>query len=215
MDGGKIFYLLVQGFFLGYGPCLMTCVPILLPYTITKKHWKEGFEATLTFSLSRLSVYLVLGGIAGYVGAYLMDFYYLSKFQYNIQGALAFMLILIGALILFGKDTGIKFCHVESGNMVALGILVGLSPCLPMIGMLLEIALLSRSFLDGVIYSFAFGIGTVLSPILVIGTLAPMIGKRVDNRVRKAFVSLCGILLILMGLFVFYNLVGMFRSSVS
>jgi sulfite exporter TauE/SafE len=125
------------------------------------------------------------------------------------------MLILIGFLIIFGKDTGLKFCHVESGNMVILGILVGLSPCLPLVGVLLEIALLSKGFFDGVIYSFAFGIGTVLSPMLLIGTLAPMIGKRVDLKVRKYFIFACGFLLILMGLFVFYDLIGMFRSSVS
>lgn len=209
MDAGKILYLLVQGFFLGYGPCLVTCVPILLPYTITKKHWKEGLEAAFTFSLSRLAVYVVLGGIVGFIGAHIMDFYYTSKVQYNIQGIMAFCLIGIGMLVIFGKDTGLKFCRVEKGNMVVLGILVGLSPCLPLLGVLLEIALLSRSFLDGVIFSFAFGIGTVLSPMLLIGAFAPTIGVKFNAKTMRFFVFICGLLLILMGIMVFYNLIGM------
>lgn len=212
MDSGKLLYILFQGFFLGYGPCLMTCVPILLPYTITKKHWKEGLEATLTFSLSRLAVYVALGGLAGYIGAFLMRFFYETLVHFYIQGAMAFMLLLIGILVLFGKDTGIKFCRVKEGNMVVLGILVGLSPCLPLIGILLEIALLSENFISGMIYSFTFGIGTVLSPLLVIGTVAPMAGKRFSERVQRTFVYLCGIFLILMGLYIFSNLAGMFKA---
>jgi len=208
MDIGKILYLLVQGFFLGYGPCLVTCVPILLPYTITKGHWKEGLEAALTFSLSRLAVYVVLGGLSGYIGAFLMQYYYTSMFKFYIQGALVFALILIGTLILFGKDTGLKFCRVEEGNMVILGILVGLSPCLPLLGILLEIALLSNNFLEGMIYSFSFGIGTVLSPMLIIGALAPVVGRRIDQRIKRGFVFICGLLIILMGVYIFRNLIG-------
>ena len=208
---GKILYILFQGFLLGYGPCLVTCVPILLPYTLTKKHWRQGFEATLTFSLSRLAVYVVLGGVAGYIGAFLMGFFYETMVHFYIQGIMAFMLLLIGILVLFGKDTGIKFCQVKEGNMVILGVLVGLSPCLPLIGILLEIALLSDSFVSGMIYSFTFGIGTVLSPLLLIGTIAPLIGKRLSERLQRAFVYLCGVFLILMGLYIFSNLVGMFK----
>lgn len=212
MDTGKILYLLIQGFFLGYGPCLLTCVPILLPYTVTKKHWKEGFIATLTFSLSRLAVYVVLGGISGYVGAFLMKFYFTSMFPYYMQGAMAFVLILIGMFVLFGKGTGLKFCGVEESNMVLLGVLVGLSPCLPLIGILLEIALLSENFVSGMVYSFAFGIGTVISPLLLIGTLAPSIGKRLNQKIQRVFIFLCGLLLILMGLLIFRNLTGMFGA---
>lgn len=211
MDTGKILYLLFQGFLLGYGPCLVTCVPILLPYTVTKKHWKEGLEATLTFSLSRLAVYVVLGGISGYIGAVLIRFFYTTMVHFYIQGIMAFMLMLIGILVLLGKNTGIKFCQVREGNMVILGILVGLSPCLPLIGILLEIALLSENFISGMVYSFAFGIGTVLSPLLLIGTLAPVVGKRFSEKIQHAFIYACGTLLILMGVYIFYNLLGMFK----
>ena len=212
MDIGKILYLLLQGFFLGYGPCLMTCAPILIPYTINKKHWKEGLEAALTFALARLSVYLFLGGVAGYIGAFLMRYYYTTMFHYYVQGAMVLLLIVIGLLVLFGEGTGLKFCRVREGNMVILGILVGLSPCLPLLGILLEIALLSGNFLEGVIYSFAFGIGTVLSPMLVIGAVAPMLGSKVNEKMRQAFVFVCGATLIIMGLMIFYNLLKMLNT---
>ena len=211
MYTGKIFYLLLQGFFLGYGPCLMTCAPILLPYVLSKKHWKEGLIATLEFSLARLLVYVILGGVAGYIGAFLVQFYFTTLFSFYIKGALAFVLILIGLLIMFGKGTQLGFCRIERGNMFLLGLLVGLSPCFPLVGILLEIALLSDSLIKGMIYSFAFSIGTIISPLLILGAIAPHVGTKVSQKLREGFVFVCGILIILMGLSVFSSIIWAMR----
>jgi sulfite exporter TauE/SafE len=211
MDAGKILYLVLQGVILGFGPCLLICAPILIPYTIHKDHWYDGLVATLEFSVGRLAAYMVLGGLVGMVGAMFADMFFATMIHYYVQGVLAFVLIIIGILILFGKETGLRFCQLHQGNMITLGVLVGLSPCLPMLGMLLEVALIANNFLDGVIYSFAFGIGTVISPLLILGTFAPSFGSKISIDMRNLFVFICGLLLIVMGLYVFYNLVGMFR----
>ena len=199
----KILYLTIQGFLFGYGPCLATCVPVLLPYVGTKKNWKEGFLAALTFSLGRLFVYVILGGLFGYFGAFIMKYYYYLGIYHYLKAVLSVILIIIGSLVIMGKNFNFRFCGAGEGNMAVLGMLVGISPCAPLIGILLEIALLSDNFFAGFAYSFFFGIGTVLSPMLLIAAVIPMIGGRFDQKVFRVFTSLCGAMMILAGLYIF------------
>ena len=199
----KMLYLFVQGFFLGFGPCLMTCAPIIIPYVGTKKDWREGLAATLSFSLGRLAVYLVLGGLFGYFGAYILKAYYSSGISYYIKAVLASIVIILGVAVISGKDFNFKFCRAVEGNMAVLGLLVGLSPCIPLIGIMIEIALFSDNFLAGLVYSFFFGMGTILSPILLIGAIAPVIGGALTQRFARTFNAVCGALLIIVGLYIF------------
>ncbi len=205
MDIGKILYLGLQGFFLGFGPCLVTCAPIMLPIAGTKKTWQEGFFAALSFSLGRLVVYTILGGLFGYFGAFLLKYYYASGFYYYIQTILSVFLISIGVAVMLGKEIRFRFCGVGEGNAAVLGVLVGLSPCIPLIGVLLEIAFISNSFLAGLVYSFSFGIGTIISPLLLLGAVIPLVGSRIDQRVFKIFTYLCGLMLILGGIYIFFR----------
>lgn len=201
----KILYLTLQGFFFGFGPCLLTCAPIVLPYAGTKKTWKEGFFAVLSFSLGRLAVYMILGGLFGYFGAFILKFYYASGVYYYIQTILSVALISVGAAVLLGREINFRFCKAGEGNMAVLGVLVGMSPCIPLIGILLEIALLSDNFLAGFAYSFFFGIGTVISPLLLLGAVIPLVGGRINPKLFKIFTYLCGAMLILAGVFLIFR----------
>jgi sulfite exporter TauE/SafE len=198
----KIIYLTVQGFLFGYGPCLATCAPVLLPYVGTKKTWKEGFFAALSFSLGRLAVYVVLGGLFGYFGAFIMKYYYSTGMFHYLKAVLSLILIVIGITVVLGKNFNVKFCGAGEGNMAVLGMLVGISPCAPLIGILLEIALLSDNFFAGFAYSFFFGIGTVLSPMLLIAAVIPMIGGRFNQKVFRIFTYLCGSMMVLAGMYI-------------
>jgi len=216
MPIGKISYLLAQGFIIGYGPCLAICIPILLPYIAgTRRTWQEGLVSTIYFSLTRLIVYILLGGVSGYVGAFLISFYYYNSLSYYIWSAGAGMLMLVGVLIILGKNMDFGVCHVVSrrllmdrptSGMIVLGLLVGFSPCLPLIGILLEIALLAHNFAIGAMYGLFFGIGTVLSPLLLVGALAPVIGGSLYARpvIYRLFTLLCGFTMIGLGLYVVF-----------
>ena len=203
MQIDKIIYLTVQGFLFGYGPCLATCAPILLPYIGTKKTWKEGFFAALSFSLGRLAVYVMLGGVFGYFGAFITGYISSPGTYHSLRAVLSVMLIFIGISVILGKNFNFKFCGAGEGNMALLGVLVGLSPCMPLIGILLEIALLSDRFFAGFAYSFFFGIGTVLSPMLLIATVIPMIGGRFDQKVFKIFNIICGAMMVIAAAYIF------------
>ncbi len=202
MNIGKMIYLFAQGFFLGFGPCLMTCAPILLPYAATRKNWREGLFSALSFSLARVAVYVVLGALFGYFGAYILNFYYHSAAGYYVKTVMAGVVVIIGSAVIAGKDTNVRFCGAGQGNMFLLGLLAGLSPCLPLIGILTEVALISDNFFTGALYSLSFGAGTVLSPILLIGAFAPVVGRALTERFARTFSVICGVLLVGIGFYI-------------
>ena len=210
MDMSRLFYILLQGFVIGAGPCLLICAPIIVPYIAgTKRSWQEGLKATLIFSFTRLFIYTILGAASGLIGAYLIRIFISTPFGYHVWSVGASFIIVLGLLIIFGKKLNMGFCRflnkyaVEGpvASMVILGLLVGLSPCLPLIGILIEIALLSERILIGALYGFTFGIGTVLSPLLLLGALAPVLPGRLlqSDVANRIFNSVCGVLLVLVG----------------
>jgi sulfite exporter TauE/SafE len=211
-DLGKLAYLFIQGFAVGSGPCLLICAPILLPYIAgTKRTWQEGLKATLVFGLTRLLVYTLLGGAVGYIGYYLFRLFLIQFWGAMLAVLAGTLIILLGLLIVAGKEINDPFCKylqkntVEKGDrsMVWLGVILGLSPCLPLIAVLMEIMFISAKFYQGFLYGLAFGIGTVISPpLLLLGTLAPLISGKIQTRY---FNMICGSLLILFGIYLILN----------
>ena len=213
MDFQRLVYLLAQGFVVGAGPCLLICGPLILPYIAgTKRSWQEGLHATLIFSLTRLAVYVVLGALSGLIGAFMLAIFLGTPFAYHVWTAGAFIIISLGILIILGRGFNLGFCRGICGHtldnsvpsMVFLGLLIGFSPCLPLIAVMIEIALFSGNMLVGGIYGFTFGIGTVLSPLLIIGALTPVLPAGIlrSDRAVRIFSIICGALLIIVGLYV-------------
>ena len=57
--------LLLAGFTMGWGPCLIFTTPLLLPYIgATKRNWQGGLKIGLAFSIGRLLALAILGGLA-------------------------------------------------------------------------------------------------------------------------------------------------------
>ncbi len=207
--------LFTQGILLGSGPCLLTCVPIVLPYiAATQKGWKEGLIAVLVFSSSKVLMYSLLGGLFGYIGSYLIQISPAVSRYLWIAGAL--LLIAIGLGLLFGKRHQNPMCkamHVHASsrslmNLFILGIVVGLSPCLPLTTALIQIALTSGGLFDGFLYGLAFGIGTAVSPLLIIGAVSGAVTSRIadNDRYFTTLNRLSGAILIAVGTFILFRL---------
>jgi len=203
--------LFITGLMLGWGPCLGICLPVLLPYIIgTEKGWKNGFFASLAFSVSRLIAYAILGFLAGYAAKLLLNTFYTQKISYYITASGAIVIILLGVLITAGKDFEIPLCNllrkhiIERGmrGIILLGLLVGFSPCAPLAGILTFIILQAKSGIEGFLYGSVFGLGTILSPVLLLGTLAGATTSylkkfhTLSNIISRA----CGVLLVIWGL---------------
>ena len=89
----------------------------------------------------------------------------------------------------------------ETGGLILLGLTVGLLTCLPLLGVLAYIALRATSFWQGALYGFSFGVGQLVSPLILFGVLASSLPAILikNQRTLSFFRSACGFLLFLAG----------------
>lgn len=203
--------LFLLGLSLGAGPCLIVCAPILLPYiAATKKDWIEGLKSTVVFSLFRTLAYIVLGFISAVSYSFIERFisheskYYISLFAGAFVAIIGIILIVTKREIHLPvfKLLGKELLEKSTRSMPLLGLLVGFSPCLPMIGALMLIATDSTSALNGAFLGLSFGMGTFLSPLLLLGMAVGYIPQKVFKTasIQNTFRMICGILLVGYGL---------------
>ena len=196
---------------MGVGPCSLFCLPILIPYVAgTREGWVEGLKATFAFSLSRLSAYTLLGLVAGFSGELLINLLGGTEFSFYIWSIGGLFVSLLGALILLGGELKMASCRLlmrytiddSLKSMGLLGFVVGITPCVPLLGILTYIALSVKSPLVGAFYALCFGLGaSVITPITVIGIVAGVAPRLIfkNPRIYEIFKRSCGLLLLLMG----------------
>ena len=200
--------LFMIGITMAFGPCLFFCSPIVLSYIGgTQDNWQKGFKSVLIFSLSRAFIYVLLGTLAGLFGKILTTS--LDKcglIIYFIGGAL---ISLSGILILMGKNPNLHLCQIlrkytienDIRSSIILGIIIGLLPCTPLLGILVYISLISKDLWQGALLGFSFGVGTIISPLIVFGILVGSLPKIIikSPKIFDIFKKACGFLLFLFG----------------
>ena len=212
--------LFITGVALSWGPCLSFCAPILVPYIAgTQKGWLFGLKASLAFSLARIIPYAVLSSISVILGQFLI-----ASFYQTGKGPLIYLVVggciaLLGLIVLLGKSPHLKFCaplqklSSEGGikGMILLGIVVGFAPCLPLLGVLGYIAFHGQNLMHGLLLGLTFGLGTLISPLILIGPVASEIPQLLFKKplVYKIFSRICGLVLLYLGIAM---LVGVWRA---
>ncbi len=194
------FEALILGILYGLGPCLIFCLPILTPLVMaTARTGKEGIIQTFLFGFGRISTYIFLGGISGYTG-YLLG-------ELISQKVLGIFLIFFGIFILAGyflklnpwpKFSRCSFFLANKGMELSYftGLVIGLSPCPPLLA-LLAMAVLEKSPLIGTGMGLFFGLGSLVTPLIIFGFLA---GKLSSLKEFKTIVPITsGLFLILFG----------------
>jgi sulfite exporter TauE/SafE len=128
-----------------------------------------------------------------------------SKYVLIIGGG---FIILVGILTALGKNLEIKpmpFLYKnilghDKKSVVLLGLVVGLLPCAPLLGVLYYAGLISRSWLESLWYSFSFGLGTFVSPLILLCILAGIIPQWLENKkYYYVFRFICGLVIIFLG----------------
>lgn len=199
----------ILGVTLGWGPCLSFCSPILIPYIAgTQKGWWAGLRTSLGFSLARIIPYVILSLISATLGQYLINRLYQTPLGTGAAVAAGVFVLLLGILIVLEKPQPFHFCPAGKRigadgfkEAILLGLLVGFAPCIPLLGLLTYIAFNSVNFLHGASLGLVFGLGTLISPLILLGPLAGQTGSLLLKKplVYKIFTRICGIVLIYFG----------------
>jgi len=192
------------GLSFGWGPCIASCGPLLISYfAASRKTIRQSIVAYCVFSLSRIAVYMLLGISVFYIAQTL------SRYAQVIAIVSGVFLILIGALIAVGKMADFSWCkplhkcfiEKDTKTFVVFGLIAGIIPCAPFISVASYIGLTAKTLAHGIIYSAAFGLGTILSPLILLsvgaGFIPRILGKA--QRLHAIFNFVCGVVIIVLG----------------
>lgn len=189
-----------------WGPCVSFCAPILFPYiAATQRGWLEGLKVTLAFSLARIIPYIILSLISATLGQYLIARFYQTRPGLIIYIAAGIFIALLGALIVLGKSESLHFClpfkKINARGikeMALLGIIVGFAPCVPLLGLLAYIAFNAHNALHGASLGLIFGLGALISPLILLGSTAGAAAAFLSKRplLYKIVSRSCGVILI-------------------
>ena len=162
-----MFTSLMSGLLLGFGvgtSCMVFCTPVLVPHIVADhRGGKPGLFASIVFSLGRLMAYVTYALALGVAG---------QTLSAGIQSSTSPMLIGMGALlIIYGgslsyghylwPNVTARICgHFGSLNSTfVLGLLMGLTPCLPLM-MAMAYSLTLRDLLATIAFFVFFWLGS-------------------------------------------------------
>lgn len=212
--------IFITGVVLGVGPCLYFCAPIIFPLiATTQSGWFKGLRSVILFSLSRIFAYVVLASVATLFGQLIIHRFYGDRLTKNIHFIMGLFILLIGVVLLLGKSPKLKVCQKlcryttsqSLKSLVILGLLIGFSPCISMLGVLGYITAVSKDLLYGAFLGLCFGLGTMISPLIPLGILSAGLPRLILRKERflDIFNRICGLFLIYLGL---QLLIGILRT---
>jgi sulfite exporter TauE/SafE len=151
-----------------------------------------------------------LGGAVFFLGRFAKERLFIGPlFKYIIILG-GFFIVIVGLLMLLGKRWEFKLCQFlyknilehDKKSIVILGIIIGILPCAPLLAILSYTGLIAKSWLEAVLYSFSFGLGTFMSPLILLVMLAGAIPKFLLDKkeIYKVFSFVCGLIIVFLGI---------------
>ena len=176
------------GLIYGVAVCTASCLPYIASYIAgIGAGFRKGVAVTMIFSGGRIAGYAIIGTLVGIFSALfrlVISESEISPFQIYSSLTFGAITIAIGAFVLFRVRTPKCDCSPQnSQNFVAsagkgrfgidfgafsLGLSRGLILCPPLV-LLLLYSVTFASPVDSVALAVLFGVGTTLSPILLLG----------------------------------------------
>jgi sulfite exporter TauE/SafE len=195
------------------GPCLMFCLPIITAYSLDNKNsrFSSMLDIILFFS-GRLFAYVLLGFIAGISGLIFKK--YLSSVYISYAKIFAgIFIIIVGLFFLHKQKCANSDCKkhdvISRLGLFSVGFLLGITPCAPLVSLLLNIMLMSKAVLESMMYAFCFGVGTFASGILIVliikGAIKIIPKNLFSQELIFVFRILCSIFMIFVGVQLIIN----------
>ncbi|MFH1691696.1 MAG: sulfite exporter TauE/SafE family protein [Candidatus Omnitrophota bacterium] len=208
----KIFWsLFLTGIILGSGPCLFSCGPLLVSYiAATKDNAKSGLRTYLIFSFVRIFVYCFFGLLCGIFGEVVLHKFFESVVLEYLFFAFGVFLVFLGILLVIEKFPFGRCCHSfvcryfgnrDIKSVVLFSLVVSFSPCLPLLAVLGYIVLITDYWFQGVVYMAVFGLGTVVSPLIVLSGTAGYVVQSLQKKENflRFLRIVCGIIIFFLG----------------
>jgi sulfite exporter TauE/SafE len=131
-------------------------------------------------------------------------------------------IILVGLFVCFGKQLELSckclmpqfaeklsfflqsdILEKDVKSAIVLGLIIGLLPCAPLLAVLSYIGLISKSWVSSFWFSFSFGAGTFMSPLILLSIFAgwvPEFLKEKRANYLRIFSFFCGLIIIFLGI---------------
>lgn len=211
----ELYYSAIAFGFFGGVHCLGMCGPIAFALPVDRTNKVRGFFQNLVYQFGRLITYALMGLVFGTLGKGL-SLAGLQQYLSIIMGAMMIIVVLwpskkLGSLGL----TSFVYKHIgsiksklgqllqkrDTKTLFVIGLLNGALPC-GLVYMALIGAIASGNSVEGAIYMFIFGLGTI--PFMFAATLiGNFMSMQLRNKVQKVIpiaVVIIGLLFILRGL---------------
>jgi sulfite exporter TauE/SafE len=194
----------------GFGHCLGMCGPLVASYTLSAGITGSKAFPHLMFNAGRITTYSIIGSLMGLTGTFVNTAGRLAGVQ-NIAAMLTGILMIIMGLSITGMLKGTSL--IERYNSVVLravsvvletespmryyplGLLLGLLPC----GLSYSVFIGAAGTggpLQGMLYVFCFGLGTVPA-LLLFGVVMTYVSSKLRGRLYRA----SGIVVIISGIY--------------
>ena len=195
---GNVIYLFVIGFSYFFGPCLGFCTPLIISYFIpTRTGIKPALKSAVVFSAVRSFTHIILSVIIFSSGRLVINV--LHRYDWIIFVVAGTVICILGILIFLGRHYNFKFVKGGTQDVVLLGLLTGISPCLPHIAVWVYITVEAKSIGQSLVYALSFGAGEFIPPILL-GLLSGKISSLLRGNFFIVVSRICGLLLFGIGL---------------
>jgi thiol:disulfide interchange protein DsbD len=175
----------VIGLVYGLGVCTASCLPYIAGYVAgVGAGFRQGIKITLIFNAGRILAYALIGGLIGLLGGLVTTVAPNALSPFQVYSSLIFgaITIVIGISIIL-KARKPHGCNLQDANVTStrkmgrfginfgaftLGLSRGLIICPPLV-LLLTYALPFSTPLGSTTIAVLFGVGTTISPLLVLG----------------------------------------------
>jgi len=175
------------GLLYGTAFCTSTCLPYIASYIAgVGANFRKGVIATLIYNMGRVIAYALIGGLVGIfsgVFRFVVSESSFSVFQQYSSYGFGIVTIIIGVSILLKGRSTLHGCNPECNNnfgpkkistrfdvrAFSLGFSRGLIVCPYLVAILLLYSIPLASPIDSFVVAILFGLGTALSPMLLLG----------------------------------------------
>lgn len=175
------FSLFLLGMVYGITVCSFSCLSYFGPYLIgTGTGFKDGVVSSCAFGIGKICMYSALGGAAALFGRTLI----VTPTHKLLMGL---VLLAVAFTVPFVSKGGcLKRSQVigKRCSMFLLGLLSSLIPCPPLAAVFV-LATQQGTVLNGAMYGFSYGLGLVVSPMLLAGGGFALISHKIRQEVKE------------------------------